>query len=327
MKYVREYTKKDGSKVFHVSIRQQGVEIAQKFLDKDLAKKFINHTLTDIDREKVGYTKNECFRELARMYQNKVLPKHKHEIIEVRMVNKLIRDFKLILNIKENDDKTPIYLKDTDIANYVEDLELRLKPSSIHKRVNRIRQIYEYAIDKKKMKIKNPAIDIVKPEALNDERDRRPSFDELKAIYKYGSSELWACVKIAIYTCMRKAEWINRDYSFEKKKNGTLLVLKNHKTDKYVGTRKLPINDRALKLMMRNDIPSYEALKSQWQRLMKKLNIHDLRFHDMRHEGISRLFEKGWSIHEVALVSGHKDWKMLKRYTNLRPESLLGKLN
>ena len=323
MKYVREYTKKDGSKVFHVSIRQQGVEIAQKFLDKDLAKKFINHTLTDIDREKVGYTKDECFETLARMYQNKVLPKHKHEIIEVRMVNKLIRDFRLLTNNKDG----LLYLKDTDIANYVEDLELRLKPSSIHKRVNRIRQIYEYAIDKKKMKIKNPATDIVKPEALNDERDRRPSFDELKAIYKHGSSELWACVKIAIYTCMRKAEWINRDYSFEKKKNGTLLVLKHHKTDKYVGTRKLPINDRALKLMMRNDIPSYEALKSQWQRLMKKLNIHDLRFHDMRHEGISRLFEKGWSIHEVALVSGHKDWKMLKRYTNLRPESLLGKLN
>ena len=323
MKYVREYTKKDGSKVFHVSIRQQGVEIAQKFLDKDLAKKFINHTLTDIDREKVGYTKNECFETLARMYQNKVLPKHKHEIGEVRMVNKLIRDFRS----QTNNNDGLLYLKDTDIANYVEDLELRLKPSSIHKRVNRIKQIYEYAIDKKKMKIKNPAINIAKPEALNDERDRRPSFDELKAIYKYGSSELWACVKIAIYTCMRKAEWINRDYSFEKKKNGTLLVLKNHKTDKYVGTRKLPINDRALKLMMRNDIPSYEALKSQWQRLMKKINIHDLRFHDMRHEGISRLFEKGWSIHEVALVSGHKDWKMLKRYTNLRPESLLGKLN
>ncbi len=323
MKYIKEYTKKDGSKVFHVSIRLQGVEIAEKFFDKDLAKKFINHTLTDIDREKIGYTKNECFETLARMYQNKVLPKHKHEIIEVRMVNKIIRDFRS----QTNNNDGLLYLKDTDIANYVEDLELRLKPSSIHKRVNRIKQIYEYAIDKKKMKIKNPAIDIAKPEALNDERDRRPSFDELKAIYKYGSSELWACVKIAIYTCMRKAEWINRDYSFEKKKNGTLLVLKHHKTDKYVGTRKLPINDRALKLMMRNDIPSYEALKSQWQRLMKKLNIHDLRFHDMRHEGISRLFEKGWSIHEVALVSGHKDWKMLKRYTNLRPESLLGKLN
>jgi len=52
-----------------------------------------------------------------------------------------------------------------------------------------------------------------------------------------------------------------------------------------------------------------------------------LRFNDMRHEGISRLFEKGFQIPEVALVSGHKDWKMLKRYTNLRPENLLKKLN
>jgi site-specific recombinase XerD len=78
---------------------------------------------------------------------------------------------------------------------------------------------------------------------------------------------------------------------------------------------------------MRNDLPSYEALKSQWQRLMKKLNIIDLRFNDMRHEGISRLFEKGWQIPEVAMISGHKDWRMLKRYTNLRPENLLHKLN
>jgi len=79
--------------------------------------------------------------------------------------------------------------------------------------------------------------------------------------------------------------------------------------------------------MMRNNLPSYDALKSQWQRLMTKLQFDDLRFNDMRHEGISRLFEKGFQIPEVALVSGHKDWKMLKRYTNLRPENLLKKLN
>ncbi len=48
----------------------------------------------------------------------------------------------------------------------------------------------------------------------------------------------------------------------------------------------------------------------------------DLHFHDLQHEGTSRLFEAGFSIEQVALVTGHKDWKMLRRYTHLRPEAL-----
>lgn len=40
---------------------------------------------------------------------------------------------------------------------------------------------------------------------------------------------------------------------------------------------------------------------------------------DPRHESISRLFEADWDIPQVAAVSGHRDWKMLQRYTHLRP--------
>ena len=47
-----------------------------------------------------------------------------------------------------------------------------------------------------------------------------------------------------------------------------------------------------------------------------------MHFHDLRHEGTSRLFEAGLTIEQVPLVTGHKDWKMLKRYTQLRPENL-----
>jgi site-specific recombinase XerD len=52
------------------------------------------------------------------------------------------------------------------------------------------------------------------------------------------------------------------------------------------------------------------------------LKIKNLHFHDLRHEATSRLFEAGFSIEQVALVTGHKDWKMLRRYTHLRPEHL-----
>jgi len=51
-----------------------------------------------------------------------------------------------------------------------------------------------------------------------------------------------------------------------------------------------------------------------------------LRFHDLRHEATSRLFEKELSLMEVASITGHKTLSMLQRYTHLRPESLLAKL-
>ena len=63
----------------------------------------------------------------------------------------------------------------------------------------------------------------------------------------------------------------------------------------------------------------------QWKKVSaqcRDLKIEDLHFHDLRHEGTSRLFEAGFSSEQVLLVTGHKDWKMLRRYTHLKPEAL-----
>ncbi len=54
--------------------------------------------------------------------------------------------------------------------------------------------------------------------------------------------------------------------------------------------------------------------------------MSDLRFHDFRHEAISRFFELGLNIPEVAVISGHKDPRMLFRYTHLRAEELVDRL-
>jgi integrase len=54
--------------------------------------------------------------------------------------------------------------------------------------------------------------------------------------------------------------------------------------------------------------------------------LQNLRFHDLRHEAVTRLFEKGLNPIEVGMVSGHKTLSMLQRYTHLRPEELVAKL-
>jgi integrase len=63
---------------------------------------------------------------------------------------------------------------------------------------------------------------------------------------------------------------------------------------------------------------STDAISAAFTRACRFLGIEDLRFHDLRHEGISRLFEIGRTIPQVAAVSGHRSWTSLKRYTHIR---------
>jgi integrase len=63
---------------------------------------------------------------------------------------------------------------------------------------------------------------------------------------------------------------------------------------------------------------STDAVSAAFTRACQFLGIDDLHFHDLRHDGVSRLFELGWSIPQVACVSGHRSWQSLKRYTHIR---------
>ena len=65
-----------------------------------------------------------------------------------------------------------------------------------------------------------------------------------------------------------------------------------------------------------------KSIGAAFTRACRVLGIADLRFHDLRHETTSRLFERGYQIHEVAQFTLHESWNELKRYTNLRPETL-----
>lgn len=72
---------------------------------------------------------------------------------------------------------------------------------------------------------------------------------------------------------------------------------------------------------------SYEAVKLAWRRLVSRATIEGLHFHDLRHEAISRFFEMGLNMPEVALISGHKDPRMLFRYTHPKVQNIIEKLN
>jgi integrase len=68
------------------------------------------------------------------------------------------------------------------------------------------------------------------------------------------------------------------------------------------------------------------AVNQSWKRLAKRAGLTNLHFHDLRHEAVTRLFEFGLSLPEVALVSGHQDPRMLFRYTHIKASDVAKKL-
>lgn len=69
------------------------------------------------------------------------------------------------------------------------------------------------------------------------------------------------------------------------------------------------------------------SFRTAWHAVRDAADLHDFRFHDLRHEAISRMVEGGLGDQEVAAISGHRSMQMLRRYTHLRAEDLVQKLD
>lgn len=99
-------------------------------------------------------------------------------------------------------------------------------------------------------------------------------------------------------------------------------------------TRTIPLSSNAVRIL--SNLPRRvdnkvfnlkpDSITQAFDRACKRAGIQDLRFHDLRHEATSRLFEIGLNVMEVASITGHRDLRMLNRYTHIKPELLAKKL-
>lgn len=174
-------------------------------------------------------------------------------------------------------------------------------------------------------------------------RDRRPTAEELTRILDYFEANprqtipLARICRFAVATAMRQEEICRIRWSDLDETTRTVLIRdRKDPRDKDGNDQRIPllaatgfdawalIAEEKLVAKSRDRIFPYNArsVGTAFRRACRELKIENLHFHDLRHEGASRLFEAGYSIEQVALVTGHRDWKMLKRYTNLRPEHL-----
>jgi integrase len=139
---------------------------------------------------------------------------------------------------------------------------------------------------------------------------------------------------IAIETGMRRGELLGLDWRHVDMGAGvaTLPLTRNGES------REVPLSSRARNLLQTcweaqgrpsagRVLPTTQsALVQAWGHLCRRVGIANLRFHDLRHEAVSRLFEKGLNVVEVGTISGHKELRVLQRYTHLRASDLVARL-
>lgn len=175
------------------------------------------------------------------------------------------------------------------------------------------------------------------------ERDRRPTSDEIDRILTYfgdnkrQSIPMVPIVKFALGTAMREEEICRIRWEDVDERHRTVIVRDRKDPRLKQGNhQKVPLLDstgfdawailqeQGEETGRRGRIFPYNSrsVGTAFRRACRKLKVEDLHFHDLRHDATSRLFEAGYTIEQVALVTGHKDWKMLRRYTHLRPEQL-----
>ncbi|TRX53475.1 tyrosine-type recombinase/integrase [Thalassomonas sp. M1454] len=179
--------------------------------------------------------------------------------------------------------------------------------------------------------------------ARSNQRQRRLKENEyefiLEALIKYQSKSRTKIpyadlYEMSILTCLRVSELCQLEWKNLIPERSVIQVIdRKHPTQKQGNNMLLPLlgNGRALQIIEKQPksgkyIFPYnpKSVATGFRRVVRNIGIEELRYHDLRREGCSRLIEKGFPLPHVAAVSGHKDLKVLHNiYVSIKPESLV----
>ncbi|MEQ1933617.1 MAG: site-specific integrase [Fimbriimonadaceae bacterium] len=209
-----------------------------------------------------------------------------------------------------------------------------IKPASLKRQLGTIHHLFKVAKDEWGIPLRDNPLDKLKLKAPDDRRERRlrsGEFDRLLASASRCRNELIEhIIQFSVETGMRRGEILAIEWGHVNEDARSLLV----PSTKNGYARTIPLTKIALALLHSVRRAGEErvfpitanAFRLAWERVRRKAGIVDLHFHDLRHEAISRLFEKGLTTPEVALISGHRDMRMLFRYAHATRERVLEKL-
>jgi len=228
------------------------------------------------------------------------------------------------------------------VAEWRNERMKQVSGSTVNRDINLLTHVVEIARGEWEIGLEaNPFRRIRRPRN-NPSRERRLSAAEdrqlLSACAATKNPYIRPIIVLALETAMRRSEIVGLEWE---RVHLSLLHIQLTKT-KTGAPRNVALSSRAVATLsaLRPDADNTgelkgsvflgltpNALKLAFRRAVERAGIADFHFHDLRHEATSRLFEKGLSVIEVASITGHKDVRMLSRYTHLHVSDLARKLD
>jgi integrase len=315
---------------WQVQIRRHGhAQLSRTFRLKSDAELWAREKEAQLDRSELPVDtrvlRSHTLADLLERYAATIVPRKRSADRERYMLRVVLRHPMARLSLYR---LTPV-----EVARYRDDRLLVVSGATVRRELAIVRHCLEVARSEWGFVLPiNPVRQVKLPRPSNP-RERRATAGELKRLLAAceGTSSRWlyAVIELAVETGMRRSEllamrWADVDMV------GRTVLLRNTKNSL---PRSVPLSPRALEILQGTRrvgdtvfVVSANAVRLAWERLKRRAEVSGLRFHDLRHEAVSRFFEKGLNMPEVAAISGHRDPRMLMRYTHPKPEAIALKL-
>jgi len=300
---------------------------SKTFISKSDAEKWARSIEIDLDRgtySDQSNSQNYLFSDLINIYLEKVTPTMRGRLEDTYRLKKLLRHSIAKTNLSK--------LTSNVVSNYRDERLKEVSGSTVKRELSYISSIINYARRELDIHITNPVTLIRKPQGSMG-RDRVLNEVEIeKLLNESDKTNNWmkSLIEFALETAMRRGEilellWANIDFN---KRIAYLPLTKNGLS------RKVPLSLKAIEVLQSLNSSKSERvfpLKSNTVSMMflkitRRINLKDVHFHDLRHTAITR-FSNNFSILELAVISGHKSLKMLQRYTHIKAEDLVEKID
>ncbi len=348
MASIRKRTKKDGSTSFRVDVRLKGFPPQRATFSRLTdAKRWAQNTESAI-REgrhfKTAEAKRHTLADLVDRYIENVLPtKPKQQNAQTSQLNwwkaqlgdYVLADVTAALIAEKRDQllKTPTSRGPTT------------GPATVNRYLAALSHAFTIAVkewgwveDSPLRKVRKPTEPKGRVRFLSDDERARL----LKACKRSDSQILYLVVVLALSTGMRRMEimgmrWKDIDFqracvTLHETKNGEVRVipLTGHAMEllqEFAKVRRLD-TDLLFPGKAKKHVPI--DLRTPWETALKRAEIDDFKFHDLRHSAASYLAMNGASLAEIAEVLGHKTLQMVKRYSHfseVHTANVVGRMN
>jgi len=319
---------------WQVQVRRQGQRSLTKTfgLRKD-AEAWARHIEVQADRNELPQSKHDpklldgvTLGDLVRRYIDEVCSKKRSYAVEQVVLEAFLRHPLC--------KKPVLQITTRDFAAYRDERLQSIKSNTLGRQLTPIRHLFEVAKTDWDLPIRdNPVASLCleKGDTARERRLRAGEWDRLvEAARTRKNPNVLPVMRFALATAMRRGEILGMQWDHLDGDNRSLLIPQT----KNGHARIIPLSQEALSILEYGSCNSSSvfpisanAFRLSWQRIKTIAEVDDLRFHDLRHEAISRFFEMGLSVPEVALISGHRDARMLFRYTHPMVQAVGAKLD